>query len=437
MISTPFVFGEASNISPRELLRMRLIIFGGALAVALLSIFVLWQAQSLVAQANDIYRFADLGKNIAEGNGFRFSDTEPTIRRAPLYPGMIALLYTIFGESALAIQLMQALMAAGTCLLAFEIGRKLFNLRTGIIAGVVAALHPMVMRYVPDIQVETSLTFLYTLAIHRAVRLAEEGTLLNGFMLGLAAAASAMVKSVTLPFAALFMLAYLVFRRWQRTSSEPVFPGFGAIVAMGLAMGLVILPWTYRNYQITGMFVPISGNASGEFLRGYVFAQPRYFLLKDPPYVVGEEEANEMQRKLFREKGLVWERDEAETERVHSEALKEKLRESPGAFVKKVVIAAFMFWYVVTSKTSSLIVGGLALGAWVLAFYGMKHGHRKRDAFWLLLLPIFSLNLIYALVLALGRYSAPCIPALIVLAAFGADRLLRRVTSTGEAAPAS
>jgi len=44
--------------------------------------------------------------------------------------------------------------------------------------------------------------------------------------------------------------------------------------------------------------------------------------------------------------------------------------------------------------------------------------------FWLLLLPLFSLNLVYALVLALGRYSAPCIPALVVLAAFGVESLL-------------
>ena len=71
-----------------------------------------------------------------------------------------------------------------------------------------------------------------------------------------------------------------------------------------------------------------------------------------------------------------------------------------------------------------MLVGGLALAAWALAFYGMKRGKGRERAFWLLLLPVLSLNLVYALVLALGRYSAPCIPALIVLAAFGVDRLL-------------
>jgi 4-amino-4-deoxy-L-arabinose transferase-like glycosyltransferase len=410
------------------LARTRLIVFGGALVVALTTVFLLWHAQSAVDQTNDLYRFAELGRNIVEGNGFRFGDEPPTIRRAPLYPALIALLYLIFGEHILVIQLAQSVLAAGTCLLVFEIGRKLFTLRTGLIAAAITALHPMVMRYVPDVQVEASLTFLYTLTVYRTIRLVEQGTVLNGFWLGLAAASAAMVKAVALPYAALFAVTYLVFRRRLRVPAAPrtALPGLGPIAAMIAAMGLVILPWTYRNYQITGRFVPVSGNASGEFLRGYVFAQSRYYLLRDPPYSVGEEEANDMQRKLFRDQGLVWERDQVETERVQSAAMKQKLWSSPAAFVRKAVIGGFMFWYVVTSRANSLLVGGLAVGAWALALYGMRRGAGRGRAFWLLLLPIFSLNLIYALVLALGRYSAPCIPTLMVLAAFGVDCLMSR-----------
>jgi 4-amino-4-deoxy-L-arabinose transferase-like glycosyltransferase len=433
MSSAPLTRGDDVNATGPALMRLRVLVFGVATAVALVTVFLIWRNQSVVAQTNDIYKFADLGRNIAEGHGLQFTGGSPTIRRAPLYPAFIALLYLIFGVHPLVIQVAQCLLAAGTCLLAFEIGRKLFSLRTGLIAAAIASVHPMIMRYAPDIQVETLLTFLYTLTVYRTVRLVEDGTALNGFLLGLAAAAAAMVKSVALPYAALFALTYLVFRRVERRrmTGGPRVPGFVPIVAMMCAMGLVILPWTYRNYQITGTFVPVSGNASGEFLRGYVFAQPRYFLLKDPPYTVGEQEANEMQRKLFRDKGLVWERDETETEHVQSLAMKEKLRASPADFVKKVTVAAFMFWYVVTSRANSLLVGGLALAAWALAFYGMKHGKGRGHVFWLLLLPVLSLNLIYALVLALGRYSAPCIPSLVVLAAFGADRLLQKFTSIG------
>ena len=420
--------------SPRDgqLTRLRALVFVGALTLALVSVFVLWRMQHVVDQANDIYKFAELGRNIVDGNGFRFDHSGPTIRRAPLYPAVIAVLYLIFGVQPVAIQLLQCFLAAGTCLLVFEIGQRVFSQRVGLLAAVITALHPMVMRYVPDIQVETLLTFLYTLTVYRTVRLIEDDSPINGVWLGVAATGAAMVKAVALPYAALFVVAYLIYRHVTRTPAVGLLVGWKPLAAMAVVMACLILPWSVRNYQVTGgRLVLISGNASGEFLRGYVFAQPRYYLLRDAAYHIGENEANAMQRELFRSQGLVWERDEAETERVQNVAMKAKLRAEPLALVKKVVIASFMFWYVVTSRMNSLVVGGLALVAWLFAIAGIVRSRGRGHHFWLLLLPIFSLNLIYALVLALGRYSAPCIPTLIVLAAFGADSMWRSMTQRG------
>jgi 4-amino-4-deoxy-L-arabinose transferase-like glycosyltransferase len=407
-----------------NLFQLRLLIFAGAVAVGLLTVFVFWDKQGLVEQTNDLYKFAELGHNIALGNGLRYDGAPLTIRRAPLYPALIALLYTIFGVMPLVITVFQALLAAGTTLLGFEIGRRVFNLRTGILAAIATALHPMVLRYVPDIQLETFLTFLYTLAIYWSVRLAEKGTFWNGFWFGLSCAAAAMVKGVALPYPALFILAYLWWRHSRDAGRSDPLPGWRPVAALLFAMGLFILPWTYRNYSVSGRFVLISGNASGELLRGYVFAQPRYYLLQNRAYTDGEREANEMQIQLFRSKGLVWERDETETEQVQNLAARQKIMSSPGAYLKKCFIAAFMFWYVVTTKANSLVVGGLALAGWILTFVGMYRARGKGYQFWLLLLPIASMNLIYAAILALGRYSAPCIPSLMVLAGFGVNSLL-------------
>jgi 4-amino-4-deoxy-L-arabinose transferase-like glycosyltransferase len=387
-------------------------------------VFVIWRAQSVVGQTSDLYGFADMGRNIAEGRGLRSTGKGLTMRRGPGYPGLIAALYVIFGVNPVAILLCQCVLSAGTCLLAFEIGRRIFSVRTGLLAAAIVGLHPMVLRYVPDIQVEVLLTFLYTLTVYRTVRLVEQESLRNGFWVGASAAAAAMVKGVALPYPALFALAYLIWRRVSSKGAAWSLPGWKPVCAMFVAMGLVILPWTYRNYEVGGHFVLISKNASGEFLRGYVFAQPRYYLLRDPPYVVGEQEANAMQRELFRKQGLVWERDETETEMVQNAAANAMLREHPGAFVKKFVIGLFMFWYVVTTRLNSLAVGALALAGWVLAAVGFVRGRREGHRFWLLLVPIASLNLIYAAVLSLGRYSAPCIPSLMVLAAFGLESLL-------------
>ena len=62
----------------------------------------------------------------------------------------------------------------------------------------------------------------------------------------------------------------------------------------------------------------------------------------------------------------------------------------------------------------------------MLVLVGVPRARREKRPLWLLFLPILALNAIYAAVLALGRYSAPCIPTLMILAAWGVDTLLTR-----------
>jgi 4-amino-4-deoxy-L-arabinose transferase-like glycosyltransferase len=426
----------ATGRAPVQLARLRAALFVAALALAV-AVVCVWHAQSVVTVSEDPYKFGDLGLNIAQGKGLRFSGGALTIRRAPLYPFVIAILDLCFGPSPLAIRLFQCLLFASTTVIVFEIGRRVFSRRVGLIAAAAVMLHPMGLRYAPDVQVETLLTFLYTLTVYRTVRLVEEESLLNGFLVGLPAAAAAMVKGVALPYPALFVVFYLLWRWRANRTPASLAQAARALAAMLVAMALVILPWTYRNYTVTGgQIVLISGNASGEFLRGFVFAQPKYLLLEKTAYTDGENEANAMQEEVFTRRGVEWffdkeglvqVADEAEAEKALNLELKQKLRESPAALPKKFAIAFLMFWYVVTSRMNSLVVASFALGAWAFAIYGLVRHRGSGGRFWLLLLPIVSLNAIYAAVLGLGRYSAPCIPALMVLAAFGIDSVVSKM----------
>ncbi len=74
MITIPYWFRVDADGSGGSLTRLRLCVFAGALAVALLAVFVIWPSQSAVQLTNDIYNFAQLGQNLIEGNGFRFNE---------------------------------------------------------------------------------------------------------------------------------------------------------------------------------------------------------------------------------------------------------------------------------------------------------------------------------------------------------------------------
>jgi hypothetical protein len=62
----------------------------------------------------------------------------------------------------------------------------------------------------------------------------------------------------------------------------------------------------------------------------------------------------------------------------------------------------------------------------MLALVGARRGWLEGRPVWLFLAPALHLNLLLAALLALGRYSAPIIPSLMVLSAFGVDTLRTR-----------
>jgi len=388
--------------------------------------FIFFSSQSFVRDRFDPYFFGEMGKSLARGEGFAPFGTLLK-RRSPMYPFFIGAVYYLFGEQPRVVQVLQCVMLGGTCWLVFDMGRRIFNTRTGLIAAIVCAFHPLMLRYVADLHLETLLTFLFTLTVWSTVRFYERPTQGRGAALGFAGAAAALTKAVVVLYPVLFVVAWVAFRRLRPAQARVPGPSWQAIAAIPLAMAVLILPWTIRNYRATGHFVLISSGFNDAFLRGYVFSKTDYALLRRPPYTDAENETNAWFRAIAHAAGTVIERDDYETEQILGQVARQKLREEPAAFVRKSIVGLFTFWYQMTSLKNSLLTGGLALGAWILALIGTGRAWREGRPIWLFLLPAIHLNLLLAVLLALGRYSAPVMPALLVASAFGADTLLIRL----------
>ena len=423
--------------------RLPLMVFGVALVTSLSMIFIGWRAQSLVASPPDPYGYVAMARSLIRGDGFAAYGSVLN-RRGPLYPAMIALVYSIVGEQPLVLQLVQALMFGATCALAFAIGRRLYNPRTGLIAGILCAVHPALLRYVADFHIETFLTFLATLTLWRSVLFLEKPGLKNGALFGLSAALGALAKPVLLLHPAAFAAWWVFMDRGsglrRRGPSPPESVGarlkarWTAAAAIFVAMGLVILPWTYRNYRSSGHPVLITTGFGDAFLRGYIFSKPEYALLRLPPYTYAEKESNATFEAICRDAGTVWQRDDVESDRILTRVSKEKFLADPLAFVRKFAVQLFTFWYEMTGLANSLVIGLSALILWALALIGWRRVRAEGYIAWPLFVPIFCLNLSLAVLLALGRYSVPILPALAVLAAFGVDTLLQRRSARTEAA---
>jgi 4-amino-4-deoxy-L-arabinose transferase-like glycosyltransferase len=312
----------------------------------------------------------------------------------------------------------------GTCLLAFSLGRRFYNTRTGLLAGLSCALHPMLLRYVGDLHMETVLTFLCTLTVWATVRFHERTTVPNGILLGVVGMVTTLTKGVMLPYLALFGAISLWLALRQRSGRA-----VAAVIAMGMTMALILAPWTYRNYRVTGgRFVLITPGTSDSFLRGYIFTRTEFATLQRPPYTDAENESNEWFKRIAREAGTEWELDEVVDEVNNARVAKQMIVTRPLKTVRKCIVGLFTFWYEMTSLKNSMVPATLALVAWSLAFVGFTSGREAQRPTWLLLLPILVMNVFVAVLIPLGRYSVPILPCLMILASAGVDALLTRRT---------
>ncbi len=390
---------------------------GVALVAALLMVLIIFRRQGLVANAGDPYGYGKIAHELAEPGSQKL-----TRRAASLYPEFLKVIYWL-GLDDKVVQLIQCLLHAGTCALVFAIGRRLFNARTGLIAGLFCAVHPMLLRYVPDLHMEAWLTFWFTLTVLLAVRFYDRPTAGNGVLFAAAGTIATLSKGVALPM----MLAFIAVWAWRWWRKRPGAVGsLPGVVAMALTVALMIAPWTYRNYRVSGKVVLLTPGTPDAFLRGYIFTRLEFATLQRPPYTDAENESNQLFRRIAREAGTTWEQDELADDVNNGKVMKRWIVERPFDTLRKCVVGLFTFWYEMTSLKNSLVPFTLAVINWFFAVIGIRRALREGQAFWIPLLPVVVTNVFVATLIPLGRYSVPILPCLALLAAFGIDTLLER-----------
>jgi 4-amino-4-deoxy-L-arabinose transferase-like glycosyltransferase len=182
-------------------------------------------------------------------------NAELRVDKPPLLYWLEAVAYHYFGVNEFAARLPSALAALATVLLTYELGRSLFGQRTGLLAGLVFAMTPLVCasaRFAnPD-----ALLNLFTVLPLLVFWLGYKHTgryLFVPVSLGMALAVLAK-GPVGLALPVLVLTAFLIWERRLRLLWSP------RLLLGVLVFGLVALPW----YALVG------AETKGEFLRGFL-----------------------------------------------------------------------------------------------------------------------------------------------------------------------
>jgi Flp pilus assembly protein TadD/4-amino-4-deoxy-L-arabinose transferase-like glycosyltransferase len=180
--------------------------------------------------------------------------------RAPLYPYFLAIIYKVFGINFLMPRIVQSLIGAANCVLVQKIGSRIFDKRTGNLAGIVAAMYPLFIYFDNELLFTTSLIFFCLLGFYLILKQVEEkgrslGWFLTGVTWGFAAITAPVVLAftVTLPF-------------WLRATLKGKFKNAVLFGLLGIVS--VIAPVSIRNYIVSRDFVLIAWQGGTNFYIG-------------------------------------------------------------------------------------------------------------------------------------------------------------------------
>jgi len=325
--------------------------------------------------------------------------------RPVLFPFVLAGIYAIFGHSIIAAQIFQSVLGALTCGLTYSLGCEAFDRRSGIVAGIGAAIFPQLIYYTGTITTETLHIFLLTASVWLLFAAAkrEAGVLwwlAGGAALGLAILARSAALGL-LPLLAVWLLIRTL--NWKTAAIR-----FACVFA---GAAIVMSPWVIRNYRELDAFVPATTEGGYTF---WVTNNPRAIGGGEcfpPDDLTPFENLNEVEAdRLFYRMGL------------------EHVKAEPWLFVHRVASRFVRLWrpwpHASEVGVEEAVIGGVSFVPVLLLFVAgvamARRRWRELSLFYTLIIYTTAMCSVY---MAVTRYRAPLMPVVLCVAGYAAARL--------------
>ena len=367
---------------------------------------------------------------IVEGTGFR--DPSYPLFTPPLCALLIAIGIELFGNDQWPIKIVQGLADAGVVAILYVVCCRIFGARTGLLAGVLAALYPFTIYAATYIGSETLFSFFLTAFVLCALRAIESDRVAWHTAAGLAVGLATLTRGST-QFFPLFWLPLLAF---FHGISRRVVQRFAAFCA---AFALAIAPWAIRNYLVTDQVIPVAMAGGLVALDG---SDEAFFTIPGR-----DDRLHQYYLRLQNERGIEFptghttaKQWEAYYSRAALERYKIRWEEEPRSFPGFFALKFARLWYGTESGThqGAILAANALVYPVCLAGIALAWRRRVRGSL-LLLLPIVYLVLLHTAMFSMFRYIVPVMPFLLAFGAYALTAAAEEVLLSrraGERAPA-
>ena len=227
-----------------------------ALIVRLVFLAAFFHSGELIG---DEVQYDTIAYNVAYNHSYSMILGIPTPLRPPGYPLFLAVIYTIFGHSYLAVKIIQSILSAITCLIIYFLTKEAIDDKTAKIAFVFMALYPVLIGYNSTILSETLYTLLLAVFMLFFVLWIKRSNITLAVNAGIFLGLATLTRPVTMLYPFL-ILPLIFYKKFISLKSWLVF------FIMFLA---VLLPWSARNYTLFGIIEPCAtGPGLGLFISG-------------------------------------------------------------------------------------------------------------------------------------------------------------------------
>jgi hypothetical protein len=281
----------------------------------------------------------DFARTFVDSGTFGFVAGIPSAYTQPLYSFFLIPLYATLGRSWEVVGGAQILVAVGVAALVYETGRRWLSPQAGVVAALLATLHPYVVWH--DVHVNRELLDALLAAAIVFLTLALASTRSPGLAAGLGVILGlAILGNVRLAALPLVLAVFLV---WHWRLSRRSFAT--ALLSLGVCAAVVV-PWIVRNRVEVGCFaLTTDARALWEANNERTLDTLRAGLwIDNVPLPAGfPPSAQDASRAHYRE-GRRLEVDECAQMRFYRERVLDFWREHPGEKARLAAQASWMLW---------------------------------------------------------------------------------------------